>query len=286
MSPVLRVGLSTCPNDTFAFHGLLCGAVRTHGLELEFELADVQTLNEGLRTNRFAATKASFAAALPLADELVVLPAGAALGFGVGPVVLAARPGRAPERPRVLCPGVGTTATLLWRLFHPEEADVLQVVFSEIMPALERGEADLGVCIHEGRFTWRERGLHLVEDLGERWERDSGGPLPLGGILARRSLGPQVLARLAAAVRDSIRYGLTHRDEALASMRAHASEHDEEVLWKHVELYVDDETSNLSAVGREALATLAQRARGAGLLPARSPALEVAAFPEELATGA
>jgi 1,4-dihydroxy-6-naphthoate synthase len=279
VSRVLRVGLSTCPNDTFAFHGLLSGAVAAEGLTLEFELADVQALNEGLHAGRFDAAKASFAAALALADEHVVLPAGAALGFGVGPVVLAARAGPAPARPRVLCPGEDTTATLLWRLFHPGPADVRQVVFSQIMPALERGEADLGVCIHEGRFTWRQRGLHLVEDLGQRWERSSGGPLPLGGILARRTLGHEVTASLAAALRESIRYGHAHRDEALATMRAHAREQDDAALWKHVELYVGDETVALSATGRAALATLARRARAAGLVRGTAD-LEVAAFPE------
>jgi 1,4-dihydroxy-6-naphthoate synthase len=282
VSRALRVGLSTCPNDTFAFHGLLTGAVSTRGLQLEFELADVQALNEGLRAGRFDAAKVSFAAALGLAGDHVVLPAGAALGFGVGPVVLAARPGPPPARPRVLCPGEDTTATLLWRLLHSEPADVRQVVFSQIMPALERGEADLGVCIHEGRFTWRARGLHLVEDLGERWERSSGGPLPLGGIVARGELGADVLGRLADALRASIRYGFAHRDEALETMRAHAAEHDDAVLLQHVELYVDDETVALSAAGRAALASLARRAREAGLASAHGPALKVAAFPEEL----
>jgi 1,4-dihydroxy-6-naphthoate synthase len=282
VSRALRVGLSTCPNDTFAFHGLLTGAVSAPGLDLEFELADVQALNEGLRAGRFDAAKVSFAAALALAADFVVLPSGAALGFGVGPVVLAARPGPVAARPRVLCPGEDTTATLLWRLFHAEPADVRQVVFSQIMPALERGEADLGVCIHEGRFTWRSRGLHLVEDLGQRWERSSGGPLPLGGILARRDLGAEGLALLADALRRSIRYGFAHRDEALATMRAHAAEHQDAVLLQHVELYVDDETLALSAIGRAALATLARRAGEAGLARAETAPLQVAAFPEEL----
>jgi 1,4-dihydroxy-6-naphthoate synthase len=278
----LRIGISTCPNDTFAFHGLLTGAIERPGLELAFELTDVQALNEGLRRGNFDVAKVSFAAALALGAEHVVLPAGAALGFGVGPVVLAARSGPPPENPRVLCPGEDTTATLLWRLFHREPADLRQVVFSQIMPALQRGEADLGVCIHEGRFTWRARGLHLVEDLGERWERSSGGPLPLGGLLARRALGPEVLGSLAAAVRDSIRLAQRERTAALQTMRKHASELNDEVLWQHVELYVNAETLGLSKEGRAALALLAQRARAAGLTSAAAP-LEVAGFPEDLA---
>jgi len=278
----LRIGISTCPNDTFAFHGLLSGAIAPPGLELAFELTDVQTLNEGLRDGRFDVAKVSFAAALELAAEHVVLPAGAALGFGVGPVVLAAQPGPPPDRPRVLCPGDDTTATLLWRLFHGERCDLRQVLFSEIMPALQRGEADLGVCIHEGRFTWRARGLHLVEDLGERWELSSGAPVPLGGLLARRDLGPDVIARLAAAVRDSILLATRERMAALQTMRKHASEHSDEVLWQHVALYVNAETLALSSAGRAALALLADHASKVGLAPAAA-SLEVAAFPEELA---
>lgn len=277
----LRVGISTCPNDTFAFHGLLSGATLPRGLELSFELTDVQTLNEGLRAGRFDVAKVSFAAALALAERHVVLPAGAALGFGVGPVVLAPHGGPPPVRPRVLCPGADTTATLLWRLLHPEPAELRQTVFSAIMPALERGEADLGVCIHEGRFTWRARGLHFVEDLGESWERASGGPVPLGGLLARRSLGAAALASLSAAVRDSLRLACVERTAALQTMRAHAREHADAVLWQHVELYVNAETHALSGTGRAALARLAERARSAGLAPAGA-ALEVAAFPEEL----
>jgi 1,4-dihydroxy-6-naphthoate synthase len=278
----LRVGISTCPNDTFAFHGLLTGQVAPRGLALEFELADVQALNEGLRAGRFDVAKVSFATALGLGEDYVVLPSGAALGFGVGPVVLAARSGPVPAWPRVLCPGEDTTATLLWRLLHPEPAELRQVVFSEIMPALERGAADLGVCIHEGRFTWHARGLHLVEDLGERWERASGGPLPLGGLLARRALGAEHLAELASAVRDSIRLASRERAGALETMRKHANEHSDQVLWQHVELYVNRETLGLSRAGRAALAHLAEQARAAGLAPV-GVGLEVAEFPEELA---
>jgi 1,4-dihydroxy-6-naphthoate synthase len=279
MAKPLRLGISPCPNDTFAFHGLLSGAVLARGLELEIELADVEELNQRLARGELDAAKASFAAVLGRGAELCVLPAGAALGFGVGPLVLAP-PARAPKLPvardtRVLAPGEHTTATLLWRLFHPGEGRLEQVRFSEILPALERGEAELGLAIHEGRFTYRRRGLERVEDLGERWERATGRPLPLGGIAARRDLGAQVLAQLARAIADSIEHAWNHREEALATMRAHAQEQSEEALWAHVELYVGDETRALSSAGREALAELDRRARQAGLVPRDAPPLEV-----------
>jgi 1,4-dihydroxy-6-naphthoate synthase len=272
----LRVGISPCPNDTFAFHGLLERAVPTDGLELEFELADVEELNRRLARGDLDAAKCSFHAALHLAETAVVLPAGSALGFGVGPVVLARDPGRvlAPGA-RVLCPGEWTTAHLLFRAFHPEAERIEHVVFSEIPARLERGEADFGVCIHEARFTYAARGLSLVEDLGATWEGRTGSPLPLGGILARRELGRDALARLARAIRRSIRHGREHRDEALRTMRRHARETEDDVLWKHVELYVNDATSDLGPAGRRALGELERLARGAGLLPAGAAPLEV-----------
>ena len=262
MSETLRVGISTCPNDTFAFHGLLTGAVELEGHALEFVLADVEELNRMLLAGALDAGKASFHAALHLADDYDVLAAGTAVGCGVGPVLLAPDAGRArqPAR-RVLCPGEWTTATLLYRLFHPGEGQLEQVVFSEIMPALEAGRADRGVCIHEGRFTFAERGLALVEDLGERWERETGAPLPLGGILGRRSLGEARLARLSDAIAGSIDHARAHPEAALRTMRNHAREHADAVLWAHVELYVTDDTRRMSPRARAALGLLEERWR-------------------------
>jgi 1,4-dihydroxy-6-naphthoate synthase len=262
----LRIGLSTCPNDTFLFHGLLAGAVDTRGLPLEFLLADVQDLNERLARGELDVGKASFATALELADRYGVLRVGSALGFGVGPVLLA-RPLLESERrpaPRVvLCPGAGTTATLLMRRLHPEVAELVQVRFDAIMPALARGEADAGVAIHEGRFTHREHGLVLLEDLGASWERLTGGPVPLGGLLARRDLGrthgADVHARLCAALSDSLALARARPAEALATMRLHAQELADDVLWRHVELYVNAHTADLGATGARALAELARR---------------------------
>lgn len=261
--PTLRVGISTCPNDTFTFHGLLTGAVVPADFDIEFELCDVETLNQRVRAGDFDAAKASFAAVIDLASEVLILPAGAALGHGVGPVVLQLPGGSGADV--VLAPGEHTTAALLWRIFHPAEAPLTHVVFSEIMPALVRGEARLGVCIHEGRFTYHAQGLELAEDLGQRWEEATHLPLPLGGIVARRKLGDAMIAALTSAVSDSLAYARSHPDAALLTMRRHAQEDGDDVLWKHVELYVTSETAALSAQARAALAELARRARAAGL---------------------
>jgi len=269
----VRLGLSTCPNDTFLFHGLLSGRVTAPGLELELVLADVEALNTALVAGELEAGKASFATALRLADRYGVLPVGAALGFGVGPVLLA-RPGLRGEPRSVLCPGEGTTATLLLRALHPrlfEAGAVRQVRFDRIMAALQRGEADAGVAIHEGRFTYERFGLELREDLGASWERLTGGPVPLGGLIARLDLGPGVHAALTRALRASLAFGRAHPEEALLTMRRHAQELDDDVIWRHVELYVNESTVELGADGRGALAELARRAGGGPLAVLDTP---------------
>jgi 1,4-dihydroxy-6-naphthoate synthase len=217
----------------------------------------VETLNLRFRDGDFDATKASFAAVLDVLDDAVVLPVGAAVGYGVGPVVLCGP--RGAQSSTILAPGEHTTATALWRIFHPDEGPLVQVEFSEIMPALERGDAKLGVCIHEGRFTYQQHGLELVEDLGQTWERATGLPLPLGGIIARRQLGAPTMDALTEAIRQSLAYARAQPDEALKTMRRHAQEESDDVLWKHVELYVTDETVSLSNEGRVALSELARR---------------------------
>lgn len=275
----LTVGISTCPNDTFAFHGLLTQRVRCEGLDLDFWLGDVQELNERMSRGQFDIAKVSFAAALSHADEWVILPSGSALGFGVGPVVIGPPPGRPLEADaarRILAPGPHTTATLLHRVFHPQDADrVEHCVFSEILPSLARGEASAGLCIHEGRFTYPEHGLTLIEDLGETWEHATGMPLPLGGIVARRNLDESTLDRVQSAIRRSIEYADEHRDECEATMARHARELSSDAIWKHVELYVNDATRSLGAVGRDALRELDRRARHAGVIPGVERRLEV-----------
>jgi 1,4-dihydroxy-6-naphthoate synthase len=264
----IRLGISTCPNDTFAFHALMTKRVDWRGLDFEVELLDIQQLNDSLFAGQFDVAKASFHAALLLADDCVVLPSGSALGFGVGPLLLAARPDETPRSADqvTLCPGIHTTATMLQRMFYPDTTTVRQVVFSDIMPALQNGSADFGVCIHEGRFTWQEQNLALVEDLGTRWERETESPLPLGGIVARRSLGDDVIAKAQAVIHDSIRYALARRDEPLVTMRRYAQEFDDDVLMRHVDLYVNDWTIHLGTVGTAALAKLGQKAQSVGII--------------------
>jgi 1,4-dihydroxy-6-naphthoate synthase len=267
----IRLGISTCPNDTFAFHGLLTRAVDWRGLDFQVELLDVETLNERLLAGDFDICKVSFHAALLAAADVVVLPSGAALGFGVGPLLLAAENGTRPTDASqlTLCPGRHTTAALLFDLFYPRSSRVEHVVFSEIMPRLESRSADFGVCIHEGRFTWQAHGLVVVEDLGARWETATGCPLPLGGIVASRRLPAATIAAVQGVIRDSLALAMREPEAALPTMRKHAQEFDDRVLMQHVDLYVNDWTVDLGDTGARALDELSARAEAIGIAGTR-----------------
>ena len=272
----LRVGLSTCPNDTFAFHAILERRIDLRGLEIEVELLDVQALNDGLFAGRYDISKASFHAALLLADRYGVLPAGAALGFGVGPVLVAADPAARPgPRARVACPGATTTATLLYGCLHPGAGTIDHVVFSDIIDSVRHGRADLGVLIHEGRLTYPALGLHLVEDLGASFEQTAGAPVPLGGIVASLTLPAGVAKTFTAVLRDSIAYAQANRGETLATIRRYAQELDETVIWPYVDLYVNGHTVDLGDDGVRALRVLERTGRAGGVLPAGLPPLRV-----------
>lgn len=273
----IRLGISTCPNDTFAFHGLLHQHVSWRGLAFEVELLDIQQLNDRLFQGDFDVAKTSFHAALMLADQTIVLPSGSALGFGVGPLLLSSNPGQQPKDAAqlTLCPGEHTTAKLLFDLFHPETTRVEHCVFSDIMPRLQREEAEFGVCIHEGRFTWEQAGLGMVEDLGQRWEDATGCPLPLGGLVASRSLAAETISTVQDVVRDSLEFSLAAPERALPTMRQYAQEFDDRVLMQHVELYVNQWTQDLGETGREALVKLHEMAGAIGIVPAPQRPLEV-----------
>jgi 1,4-dihydroxy-6-naphthoate synthase len=263
----LKVGISTCPNDTFAFHAVMERRIDLRGLEFEFELHDVQELNDRLFAGAYDVSKASYHAALLLAGSYGLLRVGSALGFGVGPLLVAASPdARLTPESRVLCPGATTTATLLFRCLHPEVAGIEQRVFSDIVPALRRGDADFGVLIHEGRLTYQRDGLTLVEDLGTSFERLAQAPVPLGGILARLDLPADVPDRVAAVLRDSIAYGWANRDDALVTIRRHAQELSEDVIWPYVALYVNEHTVDFGADGLRAIETLELAGEAAGVI--------------------
>jgi len=281
----INLAISTCPNDTFAFHAIMENQVDLCGLDFDIRLLDIQQLNDGLFGGQFDVAKASFHAAALLTDQTFVLPSGSALGFGVGPLLLAAQPKTNPNQttdlPRtVLCPGEHTTATMLFKIFYADaissgKVSLKQTVFSKIMPELENSMADFGVCIHEGRFTWKDAGLDCVEDLGTRWEAETESPLPLGGILANRNLDNEVIERVQSVIQSSIQWGLDHPDQTIPTMRAFAQEFSDEVLMRHVKLYVNQWTVELGDVGQQALHGLSEKAISCGIVPPNAAPIEV-----------
>jgi 1,4-dihydroxy-6-naphthoate synthase len=272
----LRVGISPCPNDTFAFHAILERRIDLRGLEIEITFADVQALNDGLVGDRFDLSKASFHQALLLTDRFGVIRAGSALGFGVGPLLVSADPGLGPSpHARVLCPGATTTATLLYHCLHPRQGVVRHSVFSDIGAELRQGNADIGVLIHEGRLTYERDGLILLEDLGTSFEQVAEAPVPLGGILASLELPDDVVARFNAVLQDSISYAWANREDTLPTIRSHAQEMGEDVIWPYVELYVNANTFDLGAEGERSLTTLERTGIDAGVLAADRPRLQI-----------
>jgi 1,4-dihydroxy-6-naphthoate synthase len=238
-----------------------------------------------LFNGQFDVAKASFHAAALLTDQTVVLPSGSALGFGVGPLLLAAQdetdPNQTTDVPHsVLCPGQHTTASMLFKIFYADainsgKVSLKQTLFSEIMPELENKQADFGVCIHEGRFTWQDAGLACVEDLGTRWETETESPLPLGGILANRSLDSDLIERIQSGVQASIKWGLDHPEQTIPTMRKYAQEFSDEVLMQHVKLYVNQWTLELGEIGEQALHVLSEKAKSSGIVPPNAVPIEV-----------
>jgi 1,4-dihydroxy-6-naphthoate synthase len=254
----LTLGFSPCPNDTFIFDALVNGRVDTGGLRLEPVLEDVQTLNEWALAGRLDVSKISYGVLPRVVDRYALLDAGGALGLGVGPL-LVARPGCErfdPARMTVAIPGRDTTAHLLFSLAFPGATQKRFTVFSAIEAEVLAGRVDAGVIIHESRFTYAARGLVKLLDLGEHWERETHSPIPLGGIVARRTLDPAVRRALDGLIRRSLELANADRAHLSGYVRRHAQELDEAVMRQHVELYVNDFSLGLGEGGRRAVETL------------------------------
>lgn len=265
----LSLGFSPCPNDTFIFHALVHGLVPEAPVFTPPRLEDVETLNRLALAGRLDVSKLSFHALGHVLDQYLLLGAGAALGRGCGPLLVAREP-IAPTRlagRRLAVPGRYTTAAMLLGLFAPACRNPEVIRFDQIMPALVRGEIDAGVIIHESRFTYRDHGLVLLADLGAWWEESSGLPIPLGGIAARRSLGKERLTAIEQAIRQSVEAAFADPARAMPYIRRHAGELDERVLRSHIELYVNDFSIELGAEGRAAITEFLRRGRQAGVLP-------------------
>jgi 1,4-dihydroxy-6-naphthoate synthase len=253
------------------FDAIVHRRIDLEGLEFAVRLADVEALNEAAFDGRASVTKLSYHAYAHCAGRYVLLDAGSALGRGCGPLVIARRavsPAEVAEGGlRIAIPGRYTTANLLLGLAFPKATRTTPMVFSAIEAALLKGDFDAGVIIHENRFTYEAKGLSKVADLGEMWEATSGAPIPLGGIVVDRSLPEDVKARVNRVVRRSVEYALAHRRASLPYVRAHAQEMDESVMYRHIDLYVNDYSVDLGVEGRRAVSLLFERATAAGVIP-------------------
>ena len=269
MNHPLTLGFSPCPNDTFMFYPLVHGLVDTAGHRFNERLEDVETLNRLAVKGVLDVTKVSYAALGHIREEYALLRAGSALGRGCGPL-LVAREQLDPaslQGKTIAIPGRYTTAHLLMRLYNPTLETFLEMPFHEIMDAVLTGRADAGVIIHESRFTYQGFGLHQLLDLGEWWEGETGLPIPLGGIVARRSLGAATIHSIEAALAAGVEYARANPSEAAQYIREHAQEMSAEVCAAHIGLYVNDFSQTLGDEGQRAIAELLRRAEAAGVVP-------------------
>jgi len=272
----LTLGFSPCPNDTFIFDALVNGKIDTGDLKFEVLLEDVETLNRWAAAGKLDITKLSFSALLQLSETYALLHAGAALGRGVGPLLVSAQPQPAigleafMNSARIAIPGKNTTANLLLSLAFPAAQNKTEIIFSDIESKVISGEFDTGLLIHEGRFTYRQKGLHQLLDLGEWWEKESSQAIPLGGIAARRSLGQAVCAQVDQLIRQSLQYAWQHYPSLPPFVTQHAQEMDETVMRQHIQLYVNEQSLEMDATAEKAIAALAASATAAGW--AKAPA--------------
>jgi 1,4-dihydroxy-6-naphthoate synthase len=270
----LTLGYSPCPNDTFIFHALVHGIVRADGLRFSERLEDVETLNRLAAGAQLDVTKISYGAAPSLLRDYVLLRSGGALGRGCGPLIVARRELSHDDlrTARIAIPGRNTTANLLLRLFAANAQPGTELVYSDIMPAVARGDVDAGLIIHESRFTYPQHALVKVVDLGEWWEQTTGHPIPLGGIMARRALGDETIRRIDDTIRRSVEHAFAQPDDSRGYVREHAQEMDDSVAQQHIDLYVNRFSVDLGAEGESAVRELFARAAQAGILPSDVPA--------------
>jgi 1,4-dihydroxy-6-naphthoate synthase len=267
----LSLGFSPCPNDCFMFDAIVHRRVNLEGLEFVPHLADVEALNKAAFAGEADVTKLSYHAYAYCADGYVLLDAGSALGRNCGPLLISKRPIAIDEVERgqlaIAIPGRYTTANLLLGLACPDARRTTELVFSDIEGAVLDGTFDAGLIIHENRFTYAAKGLRKIVDLGEFWESKTGAPIPLGGIVVRRSLPDEVQHAVNRVLRRSVEFAFAHRGASLPFVREHAQEMSEAVMYQHIDLYVNEYSVDLGVEGRGAVELLFARAAAAGIIP-------------------
>ena len=263
----LTLGFSPCPNDTFIFDALVNKKVSAEGLEFEAVLEDVETLNQWALEGKLDITKLSFPAFFRSIDKYVLLEAGGALGEGVGPLLISnakMTPGNAGdqhenvslENKTIALPGINTTANLLLSFAYPEARQKKFMIFSAIEDSILSGDADLGVIIHENRFTYQQKGLHKVMDLGDYWESKMKTPIPLGGIAISRTIPGSMAIHINALIRESLEFAFNDYPVIPEYVKQHSQTLTEDVMRQHINLYVNNYSLSLGEEGRSAIRTL------------------------------
>jgi 1,4-dihydroxy-6-naphthoate synthase len=269
----LTLGFSPCPNDTFIFDWLVNKKMDTEGVEFDVVLEDVETLNQWALQGKLDITKLSFPAFFQSTHNYVLLDAGSALGVGVGPLLVSkaevdhlqlavGKDEPAIEGPwhldkqLVALPGANTTANLLFSFAYPAATNKKFMIFSAIEDAVVNGEADMGVIIHENRFTYQQKGLHKVTDLGEYWEEKMKAPIPLGGIAIKRSIDKEVSTKVNRLIKQSLQHAFTQYPTVTDYVRQHSQAMNEEVMRQHINLYVNNFSLSLGKEGRDAIKVL------------------------------
>lgn len=272
----LTLGFSPCPNDTFIFDALIHGKIDTEGLSFNVFFDDVETLNQKALRGELDITKLSFHAFAYVAGQYALLDAGSALGFGVGPLLICKKENiRRIENElktencqlKIAIPGKYTTANFLLGVAYPQLTNKQEMVFSEIEDALLNDKIDLGLIIHENRFTYRSKGLYKVMDLGTYWEEFSGCAIPLGGIVVNRKLPVEIQQKVNRLVRKSVEFAFANPKSGIDFIRHHAQAMDEAVMYQHIELYVNQYSADLGTEGRKAIDTLFDIATKNGIIP-------------------
>ncbi len=261
---LLRLGFSPCPNDTFIFFALATGKISFS--PLDFVIEDVETLNQKALARELEASKLSFGVFGHVLNHYELLPVGAALGFGCGPLLVAKKEIDHAQA-RVAVPGLYTTAYLLLRLYAPKLKEAIPMRYDQIMPAVAQGEVEAGLIIHESRFVYQEYGLRKILDLGAWWEEETGSPIPLGGVFVRRELPQRIKTSLVFAIRKSLQYAKENFSEALPFIKKYAQEMSDEVIKKHIKTYVNQFTEDLGEQGLRAVRILLEQASKKGLIP-------------------
>jgi 1,4-dihydroxy-6-naphthoate synthase len=264
----LTLGFSPCPNDTFIFDAMINGLVDTKGITFDYVMEDVATLNQWAQEEKLDITKLSYSTFLHTVNKYALLHSGSALGVGVGPLLVSKAPLDMANINdfKIAIPGFNTTANLLLSLAFPQAQNKTALVFSEIEEAVLDGTYDAGLIIHEGRFTYQKRGLHKLIDMGDWWEKETSAAIPLGGIVIRRSFDKELCTTVDSIIKDSLAYSWKRYPELSDFIRDNAQEMEEDVMRQHINLYVNDYSTDLGETGRKAISTLFDKAKAGGLL--------------------